>query len=82
MTIFAVNRSMDEDMAFECDLGLFGASEIIEQIYMTHENIDAINTADAPNTVVPVNGGDAAVEGGVVRATLSKHSWNVIRVKL
>lgn len=82
ITIFAVNRSLEEDMEFTCDLSAFGASSVIEHILMTNDDMKAVNTADAPETVIPKSTGDAAVENGVVRATLGKHSWNVIRVKI
>ena len=82
ITVFAVNRSLDEDLAIECDLSAFGAESIAEQLYMTNDDMKAINTADNPDNVIPEAGGDAKIEGGKLTATLGKHSWNVIRIKL
>lgn len=82
ITIFAVNRSVEEEMEFNCDLSAFGASSVIEQIRMNHENIKAVNTVDDPFCVIPESANDAAVENGILRAALQPHSWNVIRVKL
>ncbi|MBR3998682.1 MAG: alpha-N-arabinofuranosidase [Clostridia bacterium] len=82
ITVFAVNRSLDEDLAIECDLSAFAADSVIEQLYMTNDDMKAINTADNPDNVVPEAGGDAKIENGKLTATLGKHSWNVIRVKL
>ena len=84
LDLFAVNRSLEEDMAFSCGLGAFGAekAEVIEHITMTHEDLKAVNTADEPEKVKPEGNGDAAVVDGTVTATLGKKSWNVIRVKL
>jgi len=82
ITVFAVNRSLDEDLAIECDLSAFGADSIAEQLYMTNDDMKAINTADNPDNVVPEAGGDAKIENGTLTATLGKHSWNVIRIKL
>lgn len=82
VTVFAVNRSMEEDIAFVCDLSAFGAVCVKEQIVMNSDDVMAINTADAPHAVAPHNGGDAAVKNGVLHATLEKHSWNVIRIRL
>ena len=73
---------MDEDMEFTCDLSAFGAESIIEQTYLTNDDMKAINTADAPTNVIPENGGDAAIVNGKLTATLGKHSFNMIRVKL
>ena len=82
ITVFAVNRSLDEDLTVECDLSAFGADSVIEQLFMTNDDMKAINTADNPDNVVPEAGGDAKIENGVLTATLGKHSWNVIRIKL
>ena len=82
ITIFAVNRSLEEDLAIECDLSAFAADSVIEQVYMTNDDMKAINTADNPDNVIPEQGGDAKIENGVLTATLGKHSWNVIRIKL
>jgi len=82
ITVFAVNRSLEEDLAIECDLSAFGADSVIEQIFLTNDDMKAINTADNPDNVVPELGGDAKIENGVLTANLGKHSWNVIRVKL
>jgi len=80
--IFAVNRSLEEDMDFACDLSAFGGASVIEHITMTHEDLKAVNTADNPDNVVPEANGDAKAEGGKITATLGRRSWNVIRVKL
>ena len=82
ITVFAVNRSLDEDLTIECDLSAFSADSVIEQLYMTNDDMKAINTADNPDNVVPEAGGDAKIENGTLTATLGKHSWNVIRIKL
>lgn len=70
LTIFAVNRSLDESAA----LSVENAGKIIEHIVVTGKNINNINTADE-ETVYPVN---AAVENGI--PVLPPKSWNVIRI--
>ena len=82
ITVFAVNRSLEEDLTVECDLSAFGADSIVEQLFMTNDDMKAINTADNPGNVIPEAGGDAKIENGTLTATLGKHSWNVIRIKL
>jgi len=81
MTVFAVNRSLEEDIEFTCDLSVFGITEVQEHIYMTNDDLKCTNTADAPEAVVPSSGGTAVVESGVLTAKLGKHSWNVIRIR-
>ncbi|UJF34166.1 arabinosylfuranosidase ArfA [Paenibacillus hexagrammi] len=83
VTIFAVNRHLEEALPLELDLRSFGASRIIEHIVLESDDLKAANTADAPDNVKPHHGGSAAVtDSGQVQATLSKASWNVIRLKL
>ncbi|MBR4185215.1 MAG: alpha-N-arabinofuranosidase [Clostridia bacterium] len=84
--LFAVNRSLEEDMDFTCDLEAFAAPDgeaaVIEHITMTNADLKAVNTAEKPDNVIPHANGDARVEGGTLRATLGRRSWNVIRVRL
>ncbi len=53
VTIFAVNRNLDEALPFEIDLRSFGAFRVIEHIVLEHEDLKMTNTADAPNRVTP-----------------------------
>ena len=85
LDIFAVNRSLDEDMAFTCDLSAFAptsSAAVIEHITMTHDDLKAVNTAEQPDNVVPAADGNASLNGGVLTASFGKKSWNVVRVKL
>lgn len=83
VTIFAVNRKLDEALLFEIDLRSFGACQIIEHIVLESDDLKATNTVDAQNRVKPHQSGNAAiVEGGKIQSTLNKASWNVIRIKL
>ena len=82
VTIFAVNRHLSEVLELDVDLRSFGAVNIIEHIVLEHENIKAANTKSNPQTVTPNHQGNAAVEGGHVKALLSKASWNVIRLRV
>ena len=81
MTIFAVNRSFEEDMDFSCDLSAFGKTDMIEHITMTNEDRMAVNTADDPFQVVPTVIHGAVIKDGILTAKLGKHSWNVIRIR-
>ncbi len=81
ITIFAVNRSLEEDADFVCDLSAFGVTGVIEHLTMRHGDMKAVNTADQPDNVLPAADGNAAFDNGILHATIGKHSWNVIRVK-
>jgi len=82
VTIFAVNRHLEESLAFEADLRSFGSCTLIEHLVLEHDDLKARNTASAPQTVKPHAGGSASVDGSKVKASLGKASWNVIRLKL
>jgi alpha-N-arabinofuranosidase len=80
LTIFGVNRSLDNGIVLECDLGNFDDYQVVEHIVMEHEDIKATNTVQHQNRVVPHNHGDASRDGRKLTATLPKLSWNVVRL--
>lgn len=82
VTVFAVNRDLANPLPLEVDLRSFGQCRVIEHIVLENQDLKAVNDAANPNRVVPHNGGNAAADGSKVTATLSKASWNVIRLGL
>jgi len=80
LTIFAVNRNLEESLPLIGDARDFPGFRVIEQIQMVHSDLKASNSVNQPNTVVPVKAGDAVLEGGVLKVNLPPASWNVIRL--
>ena len=80
VTIFAVNRSMDEDIELAADLRAFGDLEILEHITLHHDDVEAVNTEANPDNVAPVKGSGGVMDGGKLSVVLGKLSWNVIRL--
>ncbi|QAY65050.1 alpha-N-arabinofuranosidase [Paenibacillus protaetiae] len=81
VTIFAVNRHLEQAIPFEIDLRSFVKGQIIEHIVLESSDLKAANTAAEPNRVAPHNRGNAAVtDNGKIEAVLPKASWNVIRI--
>ena len=74
LTVFAVNRSLDEDVTLALDLSGFGTLSLLEHIQLTGDDLKAANTKDDPDCVRPSPGKTAGTS-----AVLEKHSWNVIR---
>ncbi len=74
VTVFCVNRHMTEDFALNLDLRSFGNVTLVEHIVMHHDDVKAVNTAEAPYTVAPTT---VPVEAGP--ATIPALSWNVLR---
>ncbi len=81
VTVFAINRSMEEDILLESDLRGFGKLEILEHIVLHHEDVKAVNTEENPENVVPGEGRGGKMDGGVLSVPLGRLSWNVIRLK-
>ena len=80
LTIFAVNRSLTDPLQMTSEgMDLSGYS-IHEHIVLNHADLKASNTLENPNQVTPRSDGDAHIESGCLYATLSTHSWNVIRL--
>ncbi len=80
LTIFAVNRSGEHPLALESQGLDLKSYSVLEQITLTHSDLKATNTLDAPNRVIPQRLGDARIDGGCLKASLPSPSWNVIRL--
>ena len=74
LTVFAANRSLEEDMELDLCLENFGDFKIIEQIELYSDDLKAFNDKDNAR-VAPAS----VALGDMV--TLKKHSWNMIRIK-
>lgn len=81
VTVFAVNKDLQDSALCECDLRSFGDYRVAEHIVLEHPDVKAVNTMDNPLRVVPHQKGNAVVEDGTLKTTLGKLSWNVIRLK-
>ena len=79
VTVFAVNRDAAEDTVMEIDLRAFGDLRIAEHILLHHDDVNAVNTEDAPDTVIPAAGPGGTVDGGRAEVCLPALSWNVLR---
>jgi alpha-L-arabinofuranosidase len=82
VTLFAVNRHLTEELYFEADLRSFGSGRVIEHLVLENPDVKAVNTQAEPLRVVPHSNGNAAAEEHLVKASLPKASWNVIRISL
>lgn len=75
ITIFAVNRSLDE----ACDLNIatlgYDDYSLTQHIAMEGDDLKAVNTADSPDNVIPV---EKAISENI---SLSPHSWNMLIFK-
>ena len=81
LTVFAVNRSLSEDMELALDLRGFGKCRLIEHIELRSDDLKAINTEEKEN-VRPVVRTDSALDSGTGSIILRPASWNTIRIKV
>jgi len=81
LSIFAINRDVDNSIPVEVLLRGFGQYRVKEHIVLESENPKDTNTKENPNNVVPHSNGNAFMDGDVVYAELPRLSWNVIRLE-
>lgn len=77
VTIFAVNRDLTEDACLSVDLRAFKSFTRMKQTTLHHDDMNAVNTELAPNTVAPTEHPEAPFTGEI---HLGKASWNVIQL--
>lgn len=82
LTIFAVNRHLEENMTLDIDARSFGNLRLIEHIVLENDDLKAVNTKTSPNRVVPNSEGHTKVDQSRVHASLKRASWNVIRLQI
>ena len=82
LTFFAVNRHGSEKADVKVSLEGFGAASVIDHQVMTHDNLEAVNTARKQNEVAPKKGRGAKVADRVLNVSLPPYSYQMVRLKL
>jgi len=78
-TVFAVNRNLEGETELNIDLSDFADFVPAEYRLLTGKDLKAVNTADAPENVVPTSAPLPNTEGHRVKVSLPAASWNVLR---
>ena len=81
LTVFCVNKDMEEEFELDIDLRSFGNLMFEEHIVLHHDDVKAINTEMHPDNVVPCAGPGGSVDGDKATMKIPALSWNVIRFK-
>ncbi|MBE6584773.1 MAG: alpha-N-arabinofuranosidase [Ruminococcaceae bacterium] len=79
LVVFAVNRSLDEEMEISLEIGGYEGAKIISHTEIYADDLKCENSAEAQN-VAPR---DVEITEDAVRyntVTLKKHSWNMIKL--
>lgn len=81
ITVFAVNRSLKDDLNVQLDLRSFGQVTLIEHQVLEHENLKEKNTANS-QAVKPKQSGNSRMADQGLEAKLTPASWNMLRLKV
>jgi len=79
VTIFAVNRSLSENVTLECNVESFEGYHLVEHLVLENQDLKAVNTL-RNSPVLPHSNGVSVVDEGILTSVLNKTSWNVIRL--
>ena len=82
ITVFAINRHLEEEMDVNMALHGFGDLTVIDHQVMGGDASKAriANTADQPDLVIPRKGDKLSVDGGELTGRLPAFSYSVIRL--
>lgn len=79
LTVFIVNRNLEEDHELELDIRSFQGYEVLEKLELVSDDLKAENTL-TEERVRPSVDPSICLDGQIVRTVLKKASWNVIRL--
>ena len=83
LTVFSVNRNLEEVVGLDVDLRDFSTARVVEHIALTHSDLKAVNTLEQPERVAPSALDDSVEEHeGKTCIALPPASWNVVRFSL
>ncbi len=80
IVLFAVNRSLDEDMTIDATFENFGECVLAEHTQLYSDDLKAINSSDCEK-VAPVKLSVDTHKSTSHNITLKKHSWNMLVYK-
>lgn len=80
LTLFVLNRSLEENVELSCDLRSVNISSAIEHISMEGFDMKAANSP-AQEKVKPRTNPVPVLDGGMLNMKIGKASWNVLRFK-
>lgn len=79
LTLFAVNKSLDEELEITCDLRQFQGYRPLEQVILEHSDLKAVNTEQNPCNVAPKSVTPPELDKGCFTALLPRQCWTAIR---
>jgi alpha-N-arabinofuranosidase len=82
LTLFVLNRSLDEEMPLEISAAGFSNIVVRQALQLCDPDLKAVNTKVAPDRISPKPLARVKVDGQRVAATLAPASWNVLELSV
>jgi alpha-N-arabinofuranosidase len=79
LNLFVIHRGWESEQTVCVDVSGFEGWSLTEHIQMYSDDLNAANTFENPNAVVPTVNKSAVFENGKVSACLKSLSWNIFR---
>ena len=79
LAVFVINRNQDSDYPLELDLSSFTDYSFDKHVEMFSEDMDAQNSFEHPDTILPKVNQEATFENGTLTTRVKPLSWNVIQ---
>jgi alpha-N-arabinofuranosidase len=78
--LFVVNRSVDQAVELDADVRGVRAGVLVEAVTLTDRDVQATNTEEQPNRVIPRALDVAILTDGAMHAVLPPVSWSMLRL--
>ena len=82
LVLYMVNRSLEDDIELKCNISGVNLCEVLQWVSMEGYGLKSGNTAVAPTNVLPIDKAGAVLKGEELAITLSKTSWNMVRIRI
>ncbi len=83
ISVFAINRSLDEAMELTAEFGGFAVERIIDAIEIHNDDPGAVNTVEGDKVApMQIPQERRSLQGDSLQATLQPLSWNLFRLKV
>lgn len=80
VTIFAVNRDLEDNITLSCDIRSFEGYQLLEHIVLECDDLKATNSISSERVAPKQSKEQSVVDGGTLISLLHRASWNVIRL--
>ena len=77
LALFAINRSVGEEMLLEADVRSFDGYELVKHSVLADRDPKAVNSFEKPDRVAPREGSSGTLDKGIYSVLLERMSWNV-----